>query len=830
MAIAAVSGRTIGRRGEAAGAAPARHARFRVPADWLERERTQWFNWLPVALGLGIAIYFSLPVEPSTGAVLAPLPAALLLWWLSPRGTIAAFLCGLTVAACTGLALAKWRSDSVASPMLERRIGPVEVRGVLELVEPRASRGERLTLRVRSTEGVEPAKLPFRVRIRTMTGSLPGAALQPGDAVRVRAHLAPPSGPSLPGGYDFARAAFFQQLGGIGYAMTRAERDPDAAGGGRSFAAALAQLRQRMSERIFAALPGQAGAIAAALITGERGAISAATNDAFRDSGLYHMLSISGLHMAVMGGAVFFAVRFGLALFPSVALRRPIKKWAAAAAIAASLGYLLLSGAAFATIRAAVTITIMFVAVLLDRPALAMRNVALSALIILVVWPESLVDVGFQMSFAAVVALVACYEALRRRLLPAARWPEGAVSKLALFFAGIVLSTLIASAAVAPFSAYYFHKAQQLAVIANVLATPLSNLVIMPAALVTLVVMPLGLEAWPLAIMGYGIDLTIAIAEWVAALPGAASRLPAMSQTALVMMITGGLWFMLWREAPRWLGLVVFVAGLAMAPLMARPDILVGHDGRLLAVRADGGRLAAIAGPQTSFDLARWLEFDGDERLPRAAAASPGFTCDATGCTARVNGYLVAYPKHASAIAEDCARADILVLQVPRPKGCTRPAAVIDFFDLRAKGTHAVYLAAARDGARNMGNGGAGPLPSTAVSAAPGNSGAGDAARAVNMTPPNITTVADWRGRRPWSPLPWWADRRRDGAPADARPASYYARTASGAGRATDLRLPAFAASPALMAAMRRAAQETSGTTDGTDDDLRDPSLYDDRW
>jgi len=223
--------------------------------------------------------------------------------------------------------------------------------------------------------------------------------------------------------------------------------------------AAVARLRQAIGRRIVEALPGQAGAIANALITGERGGISEATNQAFRDSGLFHILSISGLHMVIMAGAVFFSIRLLLAAIPAIALRYPIKKWAAAAAMLGAFGYLMISGAAFATVRSYIMISIMFLAVMLDRPALALRNVALAALAILLVWPESLFDPGFQMSFAAVVALVAAYEWLRQREEQrAAVTMRGSLRQLLLFFGGIITSTLIASLAVAPFGIYHFHK------------------------------------------------------------------------------------------------------------------------------------------------------------------------------------------------------------------------------------------------------------------------------------------------------------------------------------------------------------------------------------
>jgi len=731
-------------------------------SDWLDRERPQWFNWVPVSFGLGIAAYFWLPWEPAVLWAVAPLPFACLVWLLCRRGGLAAALAFSVAAMCLGFALAKLRTERVAAPVLERRIGTAEVRGVVELVEARATRGERLTIRVESISGLTPEATPFRVRVRTMregavamgvavaTGAPAVHTLRAGDRIRVKAQLAPPAGPVLPGGYDFARGVYFQRLGGIGYALSRAELLAPGETGSLGIDGHIAQLRQAIGARIVAVLSGQTGAIANALITGERGGISEATNTAFRDSGLYHMLSISGLHMAIMGGAAFVAVRFLLALVPSIALRYPIKKWAAAAAILGTLGYLAISGGAFATVRSAVTIIVMLIAVLLDRPALAMRNVALSALLILLAWPESLNDVGFQMSFAAVVALVACYEAFRRwRTGRPPWWPErgaGLGATVGLFFVGILASTVIASVAVAPFGLYYFHKSQQLALIANLIATPLCNVVVMPAALAALVLMPFGLEAGPLAIMGLGVDLTVRCAEWVASLPGAVSRLAAIPFAAFAAMVAGGLWLALWQGRPRLLGLVAVAAGVAAVPFGERPDILIWRDGRLVAVRAADGRLAALPAPQATFDLARWLEHDGDARTPRellAGAPAFPFRCDAAGCVASSKGALIAVPRDPAALADDCARADVLLLSVPAPRGCHGPAAVVDMFAVRARGAHALYL-----------------TPPTAQ------------ARPVVR----VETVAAWRGARPWARLPWWAEtgeaRRRPARSAPAKPAS----------------------------------------------------------
>ncbi|MEQ1693866.1 MAG: ComEC/Rec2 family competence protein, partial [Gemmatimonas sp.] len=508
----------------------------------LETERDRWFLWLPVFYGIGIAIYFALGEEPPVLLVLMPVPIAMVAWLVLRRGTLTVLATGAALALTLGLAAAKIRTSWVTAPVLERQMNLAEVRGWVELVEPRAGRGQRLTLRVAAIRGLTAEQLPARIRVRTMV-ALPG--LVPGDAIRVRATLAPPAIPSLPGDYDFARAAFFQRLGGVGYALAQPERDTTLGAVPRwlQLEASIARVRLAIGQRVRAALPGERGAIADALITGERGGISEATNGAYRNSGLFHILSISGLHMTVMAGAVFLALRFLLAAIPAIALRYPIKKWAAAAATLAAFGYLLISGGSFATVRSWVTISIMFLAVLLDRPAIALRNVAVSALVILVVLPDSLLDVGFQMSYAAVVALVASFEALRERQSRRdGGMMLGPMFKVPLFFGAIVLTTLIASIAVAPFAAYHFHTSQQYAIFANLIAIPVCNVVVMPAALATLVLMPLGLEGAALWVMGLGIDVMTWCAKAVAVLPGAVARLPAFPQLGFGLMVAGGLW------------------------------------------------------------------------------------------------------------------------------------------------------------------------------------------------------------------------------------------------------------------------------------------------
>ncbi len=661
----------------------------------LEREQDRWFLWAPVMLGCGIALYFSLTFEPPPIVAAAALGGAALVYWRWREGSAAALIGGIALASVMGFALAQLRSISVAAPLVAGERINHTVSGWVELVEPRETRGQRLTIRVHAIEGLAPDEMPRRIRVRTLKES---TDLQAGDAVTLRATLSPPAGPSLPGGYDFARQAWFLGLGGVGYTLADPARVTiDAAPPWDLRArAAFNRVRQDIARRVTAVLPNETGAIAVALITGERGAITTATNAAYRDSGLIHILSISGLHMAIMAGAMFFSARFALSLFPALALRFDIRKWAAVAGGIGALGYLLISGASPPAVRSFLMVAIMFAAILLDRPALALRNVALAALVMLVVMPESLIDVGFQMSFAAVAALIAGYEAWRdwRTRRGHAPMAQGLWRTPLLFATGIIGSTLLASLSVAPFGIYHFHQSQQYAMLANLIAVPAVNLLIMPAALATLLAMPLGLEAIPLRLMGAGIDFMTLVATWVAALPGSVIRVAAIPAAAFGLLVGGGAWLLLWRGRLRLWGLAAIAGGLALAPFEPRPDVLVSRSGTLVAVRGDDGRFTALGGRSDQFDLGRWLERDGDSRS--AATVSAGetvakvFRCDASGCIATPARALLAVPRHPSALRDDCERAQILVLRAPRPAGCAPSSLVLDTEALRREGAHAL--------------------------------------------------------------------------------------------------------------------------------------------
>lgn len=580
--------------------------------------------------------------------------------------------------------------------MLERRVGPLAVEGRVIEVEP-LGRGRRVLLDDLRIAGMAAGETPRRARIRM--GHEP--PLAPGGRIRLRAVLSPPSAPAVPDAFDFQRQSYFRGLGAVGFSMGRVERvEPSDAG---SSALALAALRQTIGERIASGLEGTAGAMARALMTGERGGLPEDVLAAMRDSGLAHLLAISGLHIGLVAGILFVGLRAALALVPFVALRFPIKKWAAAAALPGAAAYALISGATVPTQRAFLMLGLVLLAVLLDRRGLSIRTVAWAALAILLVQPESLLGASFQLSFAAVIALIAAYEEISARRFHRDEGRRGWVWKILLYVGGVALSSLIAGAATTPFALYHFNRLAAFGLAANMAAVPLTALWVMPWAVVAFALMPFGLEALALAPMGWGVEAIIAVAREVAAWPGAVTLLPSMPTAGLVAVTVGGLWLCLWRGRWRFWGIVGVAGGLVSGAWVTPPDIIIDDAGRLMAVRDIDGSLAVSSRRLGRFDAEIWLRRAGQEEAsaPWPAAGTGGdgsLACDALGCIHRANGHTVALVRNEGALAEDCRIADVVVATVPVRRPCPSAAVVIDRFDLWREGAHALWLA--EDGVR----------------------------------------------------------------------------------------------------------------------------------
>jgi len=664
----------------------------RALAAELDAEQGRWFLWIPVFFGAGVGAYFALPAEPDLSLSAGLFLLALSLRILARARLFAFLLTSALLCATAGFLAAKMRTAIVAEPVLERH-GAYALEGFVEQFDRQTPKRARVIIRLSSLkyDDAEMRARPFRVRV-SVRGDV---ALRPGDAVRLRAILGPPPDPVMPGGYDFARASYYQAVGGSGYSLTKPEKIE-----GRALPwdmvprTWLADLRARIGARITAALPGQTGEIAAALTVGQTAGLDEQSMDDLRASGLAHIISISGLHMSLVAGGVFWFVRWVLALFPFIALRYSTRGLAAGAALVAVTCYLALSGAAIGAVRSYLMIAVVFLAILLNRPALSLRNVALAGLLILLVLPDSLIDISFQMSFAATAALIAGYERFGRHLHFEARSIRERLAWQPVYLlGGVLITTATAGLAVEPFSAYHFHTLTTYAALGNLVGGPPVDFLAMPAMIVALLAMPFGLEEAPLAVMGTGIDAMMAVAHWVGGLPGSTVPVAAFPFAALLLIVAGALWLLIWRRPWRMLGLGLIGVGVAMTSIHARPDILVDRDAKLVAVRDREGRLQAPKTRRASYTLQQWLKADGDTRKPKDAATGAGWQCDRTSCVALVKGRLVSLIAKPDAIEEDCRRAAILVMPMDLARPCHTPKLVLDRGALWERGAAAIALA-----------------------------------------------------------------------------------------------------------------------------------------
>lgn len=692
----------------------ARPLRLAISGDWLGRWRAAWvsalqseidrrrlFLWLPVAFGLGILAYFSAEAEPTRWASGVPLVVIGAIG-LAGRRHMAVLAAALAVCAFfAGFLAATWRSRAVESPVL---VTPafLTVHGRIEQLD-RTVYGGRMVVRVAD---VAPAveRLPERVRV-TFRGA---PTFETGAGVSFKARLTPPSPASVPGGYDFQREAYFQRLGAVGFVTGAIALKPDVpplpwlAG----VMAAVDRARNALTERIIAVVGGSTGAISAALITGKRGQIVESDNDNWRAAGIYHLVSISGLHMMLAAGLFFWSARLVFALVPDWRPRIPTKKLAALVAMAGATAYDIFSGSDVATERALIMTLVMFGAVLVDRPALAMRNLAISALIILCFRPETVMGPSFQMSFSAVAGLVAFAEAERhwhqRRAARGDMFEQGGLSSAAArLVIAFVLTSLIAGLATAPFQAYHFHRLNPYGVLGNALAVPLCSFIVMPSALVGVLLYPLGIDAPVWWLMGQGVAGISHFAEMVSGLSGSVAAVGRFGGLALAMMTLGLLLLTLMTTLPfRITGVVVGGIGLVLASRAEKPALILDATGKTALVRTANGTLTMLGPTRPIFALQQWLSGDRDLRNARSSSAlTEAARCDSSGCTANLpDGRAVALVLEAPAFADDCERAAIIITSLDAPIWCWDSAEVYDRAFFRSYG--ATYLYASSTGMR----------------------------------------------------------------------------------------------------------------------------------
>lgn len=673
--------------------------------------RAGLFAWVPVLLGAGIGLWFLHPalLQPwhfaglGVGA-LGSLVLGLAASRLAEAGRIgwtmadALRLAGLALALCLGgYALAGARAGMVAAPVMEwRYYGPIEGRVVQ--IDRSARDRMRLTLDQVTLRNMAPDEVPRRVRLSL--NDHPEDQLPPiGQRVMLTGHLGPPPGPAAPGSFDFRLNAWFQGLGAVGYTRTPILAVAPPEGGQWR----LHRTRMALSAAMQARIPGQPGALSAALMTGDRSGISEATTELMRASNLSHVISISGLHMGLLAGFVYAGLRLALVLAQALGapLPLPAHKTAAIGALAAAAGYLWLSGASVATQRAFVTVAVMLIAVLADRRAISLRTVALAATVILILSPEALTSPGFQMSFAATIALILTFGPWARIAPNLPRWLRPVLM--------LLVSSLVAGLATAPIGAAHFNRMSQYGLLANMLAVPVMGTLIMPAGVVALLLAPLGLEGAALWVMGLGARWMLQVADFVAGLDGAVVAIPLPPGAVLPLMSFGAVLMILcWRRPALRSGatraglgagaaMITLAAGLWLTS--ARPLVLIAPEGEAVGVMTAEGR--AVSKPAGgAFVISTWLLEDGDTAGQEQSAARPLWQGDKRDRVAPLpQGWEIRHftgKGSGTRAASQCAPQRIIVateqVDLPREVSC------LVFDSRRLRRTGAVALEMGKDG------------------------------------------------------------------------------------------------------------------------------------
>lgn len=661
----------------------------------LEAERDQLVLWIPVALGTGAAIWFVVDDVRTWGALLCATLAVGIAALATARGGRAApFLAACALATAAGFSLAWWRAERVAAPVLARPTIAWVTGRVDELRPQPARRLVRLTLADLSWDD-PPVPAPRRIRVNVTDEAVP-AGLTRGARIRLRARLMPPAPPAVPGAYDFARVAWFDGLGASGRAFAPVTvLQPGAAGG---------RWRERLSAHIGSRLGGSAGGIAAALATGDTGAIDDADAEAMQRAGLAHLLSVSGLHITAAVGLVMWLALRLLALSPRLALTGRLPLVAAGAGALAAVGYTWLTGAQVPTIRSCVAALMVLAALAIGREALTMRLVAAGALIVLLFRPEAVVSASFQLSFAAVTSIVALHEHPRVAALFAAR-DERFAGRCLRQLASLLLTGVVVEGALMPIAVFHFHQAGVYGALANMIAIPLTTFVVMPVEALALLLDAAGLGAPAWWVAGQALAGLLALARSVASAPGAVAAIPSMPAGAIACAVVGGLWLALWRTRWRYAGVVALAIGAAWTLATPPPDLLVSGDGRHLALREADGQLVLLRDRAGDYVRDMLAENGGLDGEPGLLSESPHARCNRDLCwwSRRVAGrrwrVLATRSIHlvpGARLGELCAAADVVVSERRLPRHCRARWLTLDRSTLRRTGGVAVSFRTGR--------------------------------------------------------------------------------------------------------------------------------------
>lgn len=641
-------------------------------------EHHQWITWLPVFFGAGIGGYFALPSEPSLLWGLSAVCMMGMLTLICYRKSFT-YLFVITIALlfiALGFTAATWRTMLVNAPIITAQERAFKLEANIAEISP-LSKGNRLILENITAQHLPNPPQRVRIIVRTKTPE----TIAVGDRITVLAVLSPPPAPVYPDAYDFARLAYFDHIGAVGYAVgpvtiIHAKKHS-------ALADHLATLRKNLVRRSIAAIGEDNGSTAAAFMVGEYKAMDKDMLNDVRIAGLAHLLAVSGMHITWAAVLLFFLSRLLLSCSSWVTLHLNIKKYAAAIALVSSFLYLMLTGNPVSGQRAFIMTSFVLIAVMLDRTTHPMRLIAWAALLVMAIEPESILNPGFQMSFAAVMALIGTYEWGKRWLHVTDEMPFH--RKGLIYLGGIVFSSLIAGLATTPFAIYHFNMYSSYGIIANLISIPISSFWVMPWGVVTLVLYPFGLEKWGLVPMAWGIEVILYTAKTIAALPYSSLVIPKIPTSGLVLITLGGCWLLLWRYAWRYWGYAGIIAGMITIAFVQAPDIIIDGEAKAFALKNQKtGELMVSSRRTAQYATDNWIRQWGQVDKPLI----PNARCDVWGCSyGKVS--IVFDPL---ILQEECDSARTLINLTRIMTPCHKPHYILNRPTIRHLGTHALWL------------------------------------------------------------------------------------------------------------------------------------------
>ena len=642
--------------------------------------------WVPMFLLAGNWTYFQLRDEPSIPTVCVLAAFTIVLLFMRQRNALL-FLVGITL---LGFVTTKLREEMVATPMLRGPTSGVIASGYVVDLTSTKNGARMLVIAIEEATGIPEGEQPKRIRIF----SDKSGDVQIGDYLSFETYLSPLPRPVEPGGFDYARMQYFSSIGAGGRMMGAPFVEGRPVPWAFEYRRVFRSLRAAISSRITAVIPGAVGHLADSMVSGERSGIPNEMNTSLQISGLAHIISISGLHMTLVAGGVFWAVRALLALIPYFALRWPIKKIAAVAALFVGLIYTLLADSGSATQRSYLMIAVMFFAVLVDRPAISLRNLAIAAIIILLVTPEESVGASFQMSFLAVMGLASFSKWWNAREAgkpkdqksPAFTW----AGKFKRIVAVSSLTTLVAGGTSTIAAVYHFDRLSPYSVIANGLSLPVSEALVMPPALIAVLLMPFGLEYYPLKVMEFGLWATMKVSDWTASLPAANLLVAKPNVMGIVMIALAAGMVAAGTGRFRWAGLGLAMAGVIVSTFNARPDVLIEDRAATVAVQDAAGNYVFSTGSKNKFASGKWLQNNGETTGLIDAEARPGWDCSTGDCFTDLGPMSISYLHEKSGQGPYCPPTQIVIADYPLHFACRDARVVIDRFDVWRNGAHAI--------------------------------------------------------------------------------------------------------------------------------------------